>query len=107
MKTTHKPNASKLVLALVALIMAQATAKAVPLTFGEVTGDLNDYLTVNIPAHGSAPAYNYTGDTDVGFSTYKIGSGPPVDSFCIDIYDPSIPQTENYTAVNLTASPVT
>ena len=69
MKTTLKQNASKLVLALVALIMAQATAKAVPLTFGEVTGDLNDYLTVNIPANGSTPAYTYSGDTDVGFAT--------------------------------------
>jgi len=106
MKKTLKQNASKLVLALVALIMAQTTAKAVPLTFEGVTGDLNDYLEVNIPAHGSTPAYTYSGDTDVGFATYKVGNGPTVDSFCIDIYDPSIPQSENYTAVSLSASPV-
>jgi len=107
MKKTLKQNASKLVLAVVALIMAQATAQAVPLTFEGVTGDLNDYLEVNIPAHGSTPAYTYSGDTDVGFATYKIGNGPTVDSFCIDIYDPSIPQVENYTQVSLSASPVT
>jgi hypothetical protein len=106
MKKTLKTNASKLVLAVVALVMGQAAAEAVPLTFEGVTGDLNDYLEVNIPAHGSTPAYTYSGDTDVGFATYRIGNGPTVDSFCIDPYDPSIPQSENYTAVSLTASPV-
>lgn len=107
MKKTPKQNAGKVVPVLVALIMASASAEAVPLTFEGVTGDLNDYLEVNIPAHGSTPAYTYSGDTDVGFATYKVGNGPVVDSFCIDPYDPSIAQSENYTAVSLSASPVT
>jgi hypothetical protein len=106
MKTTLKQNARKVVLALVALIMAGATAEAVPLTFVEVTGDLNDYISVDIPAHGTTPAYTYAGDTDVGFAAIKVGNGPVVDSFCIDPYDPSIAKSENYTAVNLSASPV-
>ena len=106
MKKTLKQNVSTVVLALVALVMAQATAKAVPLTFEGVTGGLNDYLDVNIPSHGSTPAYTYSGDTDVGFATYKVGSGPVTYSFCMDIYDASIPQAENYTAVNLGSAPV-
>lgn len=105
MKTTLQSNASKMVLALVALIMAPVASRAVPLTFQEVTGDLNDYLTVSIPAHGSTAAYSYSGDTDVGFTAIKVGSGPTVDSFCIDPYDASIAQTENYTAVSLASAP--
>jgi len=102
MKTATKSKTSTMMLGLVALIMAQGAAKAVPLTMEGVTGNLNDYVTFSIPAHGSTPAFNYSSDESMGFTTYKVGSGPLVYSFCMD---PSTTQTENYTAVPLASGP--
>jgi hypothetical protein len=105
MTTTLKQYAGRILLALFALFMAPHAAVAVPLTFEGVTGGLNDYVEVSIPAHGSTPAFSSSGDEQVGFATYQAGSGPLTYSFCMDPYDPSIAKTENYTAVSLTAGP--
>jgi hypothetical protein len=93
--------------ALAAWIMVRTNAGAVPLTFEGVTSGDSDYISVNVPAHAGSAAYNINNlDVYVGFSTYSIGSGPVVDSFCMDFYNDSNPSQLAYTPISLASGPV-
>jgi len=94
-------------LAFAALIMTRATTGAVPLTFDGVIGGDTDYISVSVPATSSHPAYSVNNfDVHVGFSSYQIGSGSVVDSFCIDFYQDSSTSQLSYTPISLASGPL-
>jgi hypothetical protein len=111
-----RPAGRRIVLALVALIMARAGAEADPIGTVSLTYldsaseaiDLTDNLTVNMPANATAGinAYAYSGNVYVGFYQYQVNSGPTVNSFCMDAFNESSSSAQPYSVISLASGPV-